>query len=107
MKTSFLRLAGVCLLMPLMARAGQIASLDASSPAVTPDPGVTMNYVAPITEGTGCAELTVPGAWTSSLVINSADVLQQLKQFQGSGKVLMDVSLTAPPAGWFQIHVSF
>ncbi|WP_035615200.1 putative Ig domain-containing protein [Haloferula sp. BvORR071] len=111
MKTSFLRPGlGVTFLAVLAvtnARAGQIASLDASDPSVVPDATVTMNYVAPITEGTGCAELTVPGAWTNALKIDAANVLQQLKQFQGAGKVLMDVSMAAPPAGWFQIHMSF
>ena len=111
MNTSFLRPTRgailALLLAPLAARAGQIASLDASSPTVVPDAGVTLNYVAPITEGTGCAELTVPGSWSNSLVIDTPSILQQLKQFQGNGKVLLDVSMASPPAGWFQIHLSF
>ncbi len=111
MKTSFLRPARGAILALLLSapvlQAGQIASLDASSPGVVPDGGVTLNYVAPITEGSGCAELTVPGSWSNSLVIDGAAVLQQLKQYQGHGKVLMDVSMASPPAGWFQIHVSF
>lgn len=89
------------------ARAGLIANLDASSPDVLPDGAVVLNYVAPLTQGSGAAEITVPGAWTNSLTINSAVVLQELKAFQGNGRVKMDVSMAAPPAGWFQIHVAF
>ncbi|WP_367872274.1 Ig domain-containing protein [Luteolibacter sp. Populi] len=111
MKASFLRhgrgVALASLLAVLNASAGQVASLDASTPAVTPNVAVTLNYVSPITEGSGAAEITVPAAWTTSLTVGSPTLMSDLKAFQGNGRLKMDVSMAAPPAGWFQIHVSF